>query len=226
MKISEIIAYAIHWILYSLGFLGFLGVFIVAVDMIPVEVIKAIPKQIDTYWLLNTIGMMFVGYLTLLFSSCIGGFIRFLITRKFVLYPWRVSKKEVRTYSEDIRLISNLFKSIIPLSKRTIALFEFNEIKNHIFIIIFSLFIFLIVIFLGYKFLPVGDFFSFIILAILFSLVIIFKDIKEKLNGTEVSEHNMFEGNGEVHPISYIFFQLTLFFLIFWFITFIFKLIF
>ena len=77
MKISEIIAYAIHWILYSLGFLGFLGVFIVAVDMIPVEVIKTIPKQIDTYWLLSTIMSMFVGYLTLLFFSCIGGFIRF-----------------------------------------------------------------------------------------------------------------------------------------------------
>ena len=225
MKISVIIAYTIHWILYSLGFLSFLGIFIAAVDMIPVEVIKAIPKQIDTYWLLNTIMMMFLGYLTLLFFSCIGGFIRFLITRKFVLYPWRVSKKEVRTYSEDIRLISNLFKSIIPLTKRTIALFEFNEIKNNIFIIIVFLFIFLIVIFLGYKFLPVNDFFAFIILAILSSLVITFKDIKEKLNGTEVSEHNMFEGNGEAHPISSIFFLLTLFFLIFWFITFIFKLI-
>ena len=226
MKISEIIAYVIHWILYSLGFLSFLGVFIVAVDMIPVEVIKAIPKQIDTYWLLSTIMMMFVGYLTLLFSSCIGGFIRFLITRKFVLYPWRVSKKEVRTYSEDIRLISNLFKSIIPLFKRIIPLFEFNEIKNHILAIIVYLFIFLIVIFLGYKFLSVNDFFAFIILAILFTFMIIFTDIKEILNGTEVGESSIFAGDGETHPIASIFLQLTLFFLIFWFITFMFKLIF
>mgnify|MGYP001284575490 CR=1 FL=1 len=128
MKISEIIAYVIHWILFSIGFIGFLTVYVVGLDSIPSEVIEAIPEQIDTYWLLNTIMMMFLGYLTLLFFSCIGGFIRFLITRKFVLYPWRVSKKEVRTYSEDIRLISNLFKSIIPLTKRTIALFEFNEI--------------------------------------------------------------------------------------------------
>tara|TARA_B100000963_G_scaffold326184_1_gene313020 strand:+ start:3814 stop:4494 length:681 start_codon:yes stop_codon:yes gene_type:complete len=226
MKISEIIAYVIHWILYSLGFLSFLAIFIVAVDMIPVEVIEAIPKQIDTYWLLSTIMSMFLGYLTLLFFSCIGGFIRFLITRKFVLYPWRLSKKEVRTYSEDIRLISNLFKSIIPLFKRTIALLEFNEIKNHMLVIIVFLFIFLIVIFLGYKFLPVNDFFAFIILAILFSLGFIFKDIKEKLNGTEVGENNMFVGTGEVHPVAGIFLQLTLFFLFFWFINFIFKLIF
>ncbi len=67
MKISEIISYVIHWILYSFGFLTFLGVFIAAVDMIPAEVINAIPKQIDTYWLLSTIMMMFVGYLGLLF---------------------------------------------------------------------------------------------------------------------------------------------------------------
>ena len=72
----------------------------------------------------------------------------------------------------------------------------------------------------------ISEIIAYVIHWILYSLGIIFKDIKEKLNGTEVIENNMFVGTGEVHPIASIFLQLTLFFLIFWFVTFIFKLIF
>lgn len=209
MKISEIISYVIHWILYSFGFLTFLGVFIAAVDMIPAEVINAIPKQIDTYWLLSTIMMMFVGYLGLLFFSCIGGFIRFLMTRKFVLYPWRVSKKEVRTYSEDIQLITNLFKQIITL-------FQFNKIKNEIFPIVVILFICLVFIFIGYIFLPFDGLVTILLIAILFTFIGIFNEIKDKLNETEANENYLNIFSGENHPFFNIIVNFMGLSIIFW----------
>lgn len=209
MKISEIIAYVIHWILFSIGFIGFLTAYVVGLDSIPSEVIEAIPEQIDTYWLKYALLIFVTSYLMLLFYSFIGGLIRFLITRKFVLFPWKVSNKEVRTYSEDIQLIYNLLKKIITL-------FQFNKIKNEIFPIVVILFICLVVIFIGYIFLPFDGLVTILLIAILFTFIGIFNEIKDKLNETEDNENYLNIFSGENHPFFNIIVNFMALSIIFW----------